>query len=251
MQSQPGSLVLSMTLRVSFGRCRERTVQPSRHALFHAAAQIIHSLRIVVIREPNLKANQSSGPRPRELVNQANSSNHIRRLNGRTDNTQNQIVPILVNLATTNLRLQLELKMAARGVGTIFPLGSDVVAEQHHSVNHMKAILLLSHHSLLLQQLARLRHVVPDTPELLDRREAADLVRSVRVLRGLAITGLHDLLPHPPIVPQWQILLQQFLLLWVHIGGISQSRKIVVEAQETVWCCHDRMCQGIRAHGKP
>jgi len=120
-----------------------------------------------------------------ESLSKTNACDHICRFDGCTNHAQDQVVPIFVNLTSTDVWLQLELEVSTLRIHLVFPLGPDVVAEDHDGIDDMEPIRLFADHTFLLQQLARLRHVVPELPKLLYTRERGHLVSSIGILRCL------------------------------------------------------------------
>mmetsp|Transcript_79189 Transcript_79189/g.256369 ORF Transcript_79189/g.256369 Transcript_79189/m.256369 type:complete len:240 (+) Transcript_79189:181-900(+) len=229
--SSMGLTGLVVRLRLALWGRALRAVQARGHALLDILAERLHRCGVVEVREPDLQTDDVCGPRTRELVDKAHTRDHVRRLNGRPNHAQDQVVPILINLAAPDVWLQLELEVAARRVHLVLPLWTDVVPEYHDGIDDVEAVRLLADHALLLQQLAGLGHVVPELPEGLHRGEGRHLVRGVGV-GGSLLVGLHDLLPDGPGVAQGQVLLQHLVVLLGVVRGKLQVRvEVLVEAE--------------------
>mmetsp|Transcript_7966 Transcript_7966/g.18242 ORF Transcript_7966/g.18242 Transcript_7966/m.18242 type:complete len:200 (+) Transcript_7966:130-729(+) len=174
-------------LELALRRLTDAAVQAHGHALLHVLAEGADRLRVVVVREPDFQANDVGRPWARQLVHEADTSDHVGRFDSGADHPEHKIVPVLVHLATTDARLQLELKMAPVGVHLVLPLRADVLAEDHDGVDDVEAVGLLADHALLLEQFGGLGHVVPELPKGLDGGEGGHLVGRVGVRRALVV----------------------------------------------------------------
>mmetsp|Transcript_45984 Transcript_45984/g.95661 ORF Transcript_45984/g.95661 Transcript_45984/m.95661 type:complete len:209 (+) Transcript_45984:16-642(+) len=171
-----------VALRLPPWSLARRPIEACGHALLDIAAELVHRLSVVVVCEPDLEADDIGGTGTRQLVNEAQPCDHVRWLDCRPDHAEDKIVPVLVDLPAADVGLQLELEVAPLRIHLVLPLGTNVVPEDHNGIDHVEAVGLLTHHALLLQQLAWLRHVVPQLPKLLHRAEVGHLVGGIRVL---------------------------------------------------------------------
>mmetsp|Transcript_13794 Transcript_13794/g.37776 ORF Transcript_13794/g.37776 Transcript_13794/m.37776 type:complete len:266 (-) Transcript_13794:69-866(-) len=226
-----GSSVLDvgMLLRLGFACHARRAVELGTHALLHTLLQCC----LVAFRIPLPPQFDTNGVRSlgaRELVHQADPCDHVGWLDGPTDHAHHDVVPILVDLPRTDIRLQLNLKMAALRVHGVLPFRLDALLENHDRVNRHPRI---SHDLFLVEQIAGLRQAVPNPPELVQLAEGHDLLQSVRKRCVLAVV-LNHLLPKHPLVFQHDGLSQSFkhCLILLFQQEICISSSVIVEAQK-------------------
>merc|ERR1712187_769299 len=91
--------------------CRHGTIKLGAHALLEAFLQRLNLFGVIKVGKPNLDT--YGRLLLIQLVDKSHSSNHIRWLNGATDHTKHNVVPILINGATSQVRLQLKLEVAS------------------------------------------------------------------------------------------------------------------------------------------
>mmetsp|Transcript_117369 Transcript_117369/g.252362 ORF Transcript_117369/g.252362 Transcript_117369/m.252362 type:complete len:247 (+) Transcript_117369:287-1027(+) len=218
-------------LGLALRRSAASAIEARGHALLDIPPERLHRVRVVEVREPHLQSDDVRRARAGELVHEAQACDHVGRLDRRADHAEHQVVPVLVDLPAADVGLQLELEVPAVGVHLVLPLGADVLTEDHDGVDHVEPVGLLPHHALLLQELAGLRHVVPELPEVLHRREGRDLVSGVGVGRGLGPLG-HDLLPDGPRVAEGHVLLEHLVILLAVRGELQVGVEALVEAEE-------------------
>mmetsp|Transcript_84366 Transcript_84366/g.103398 ORF Transcript_84366/g.103398 Transcript_84366/m.103398 type:complete len:230 (-) Transcript_84366:138-827(-) len=199
-----------MRLDFTLGRRPYCAIQPCGHALLHALLQCLSSSSVLHVGKPHLQANHTCSSGTRQFVHKSNSRDHVGWLNGGSNHTKNQIVPVFIHLSAADSRLQLKLKVTTIGVHLILPLWTNVFPKDHDGINNVQSIRLLSHHPFLLKEFRGLWHVVPELPEFLHCRKCRNLVRGIRICCCFVIG--HDLLPNGPCVSQRQILLEHLLI---------------------------------------
>mmetsp|Transcript_37438 Transcript_37438/g.85108 ORF Transcript_37438/g.85108 Transcript_37438/m.85108 type:complete len:262 (+) Transcript_37438:238-1023(+) len=212
----------------------ELGLQGCSHTSLKIPLEVVEPTGVALIHvvEPDLEPN-GRDLLVAQLVHQSNACYHIGRLYATADDSQDDVVPQLVDRAAAKSGLQLQLEVATLCVLRVLPLRSDPFSEDHQGVNDGLATILFSNELLAVEELTGLRQVVPAGPEILDGAEGSRLLGDVSPVR-LLVLRLDVLLPDRPSVLQLGVALLQLLQLrWLGSRAeVACRRDLGVEAQE-------------------